>query len=118
VIRPSGLYAVIGGETLPVELHGSDYVKLAGPYGMVRREMDELDDFLSVRTSATWRGGRISVKAVSDEECGFDTSDGALAEREDLAGDFYNGWHGAAPLAELTDVDERVTSIHPRRRET
>ena len=57
MIRPSGLYAVLAGETLPVELHGSDYVKLAGPYGMVRHELDELDDFLSVRTSATWRGG-------------------------------------------------------------
>ena len=51
------------------------------------------------------------------DECGFFTSDKDLAEREGLAGDSYNGWHGAAPLAELTDVDERVTSIHPRRRE-
>lgn len=117
MIRPSGLYAVLAGETLPVELHGSDYVKLAGPYGMVRHELDELDDFLSVRTSATWRGGRISVKAVAGDECGFDTSDQRLAEREGLAGDFRNGWHGSAALAELTDVDERVTSIHPRRRE-
>ena len=118
MIRPSGLYAVLAGETVPVELHGSDYVKLAGPYGMVRHELDELDDYLSVKTFATWRGGRISVSAVSGDECGFNTNDQELAEREGLAGDFYNGWHGSAPLAELTDVDERVTSIHPRRRES
>lgn len=118
MIRSSGLYAVLAGETIHVELHGSDHVNLAGPYGMVRHEMDELDDLLSVRTSATWRGGRISVSVVSGEECGFNTNDQALAKREGLAGDFYNGWHGAAPLDELTDVDERVTSIHPRRRES
>ena len=118
MIRPSGLYAVLAGRTVPVELHGKDYVKLAGPYGMVRHEMDELDDFLSVKTFATWRGGTISVSAVAGEECGFNTNDQPLAEREGLAGDFYNGWHGSAPLAELTDVDERVTSIHPRRRES
>lgn len=117
MIRASGLYAVLAGETLPIELHGSDYVKLAGPHGMVRHEMDELDDFLSVKTFATWRGGKVAVSAVSGEECGFVTNDGALAEREGLAGDTYNGWHGSAPLLELTDVDERVTSIHPRRRE-
>jgi hypothetical protein len=79
--------------------------------------MDELDDFLSVRTDAVWRGGKISVSAVAGDECGFFTNDSALAEREALAGDSYNGWHGSAPLAELTDVNERVTSIHPRRRE-
>lgn len=118
MIRPSGLYAVLGGETVPVELHGKGYVKLAGPYGMVRHELDELDDYLSVKTDAVWRGGTISVSAVQGDECGFFTHDGAMARREGLAGDTYNGWHGAAPLDELTDVDERVTSIHPRRRES
>ena len=31
------------------------------------------------------------MKAVAGDECGFDTSDRGLAERESLAGDFYNG---------------------------
>lgn len=119
MIRPSGLYAVLAGETVRVEMHDSDHVDVAGPFGrLVRHEMDELDDFLSVRTFATWRGGRISIKAVAADECGFDSNDQDLAEREGLAGDFHNGWHGVAPLDELTDVDERVTSIHPRRRES
>lgn len=116
VIRASGLYAVLAGETLPVALHGSDYVKLAGPYGMARHEMDDLDDVLSVKTFATWRGGRISVSAVSGDRCGFFTDDSALAERERLAGDTYNGWHGSAVLTDLTHVEERVTSVQPRRR--
>jgi len=33
----------------------------------------------------------------------------ARAEREGLAGDPYNGWHGSASVTELTDVDERVS---------
>jgi hypothetical protein len=117
-MRSPGLYAVLDGEEIRVAAHGSDFVKVPGPYGLVRHEMDELDDFLSVRTHATWRGGRIAVNAVSGDECGFFTDDKGLAQREGLAGDLYNGWRGAAPLAELTDVDEKVTSIHPRRRES
>jgi hypothetical protein len=116
VIRPSGLYAVVGGEQIQVESHGRDFVRLPGT-GSARTGMDDLDDFVSVKTDAVWRGGKVSVSAVVGDGCGFDTSDQRLAERESLAGDFYNGWHGSAPLAELTDVDERVTSIHPRRRE-
>jgi hypothetical protein len=111
------MYAVLDGKEIRVEMHGRDYVKLAGPYGMVRHEMDELDDFLSVATTATWRGGTIAVSTVSGDEVGFFTFDRELAEREGLAGDVRDGWHGAAPVAELTAVDERVTSIHPRRRE-
>lgn len=118
VIRPSGLHAVLAGETVHVKMHDSDHVYVAGPYGSVQHEMDELDDLLSVRTSATWRGGRIAVSVVSGDGCTFNTTDQRLAEREGLDGDFYNGWHGAAPLDELTDVDERATSIHPRRRHT
>lgn len=117
-MRPPGLYAVMDGVEIRVAAHGPGYVKLPGPYGMVRHEMDELDDFLSVKTTATWRGGRIAVNAVSGDEVGFYTNDGGLAEREGLGGDFHNGWHGAAPVAELSDVSERVSSIHPRRRES
>ncbi len=118
MIRPSGLYAVVDGDEVHVASHGRDYVTIAGPSGPVRHEMDDLDDFRSVRTTATWRGGEISVSAVSGDECGFFTNDQGLAEREGLAGDFYNGWHGAASSAELTDVNEKVTSIHPRRRDS
>jgi hypothetical protein len=118
VIRPTGLYAVVGGEQVQVESHGRDFVRLPSPSGPVRTEMADLDDFLSVKTKARWRGGEVAISAVSGDECGFFTNDSALAEREGLAGDSYNGWHGSAPVSELTDVDERVTSIHPRRRES
>jgi hypothetical protein len=57
----------------------------------------------------------LSVYQGAGDECGFFTDDGAVAERERLAGDTYNGWHGSAPLHELGDVDERVTSVQPRR---
>ena len=117
MIRPSGLYAVVDGEQIQVESHGRDFVRLSGT-GSARTDLDDLEDFLSVKTSAVWRGGKISVSAVSGDECGFFTNDSGLAEREGLAGDSYNGWHGSAPLSELTEVDERVTSIHPRRRES
>ena len=117
MIRSSGLYAVLDGTDHPVDVKAPDHVTVAGPHGPVRHDIDRLDDLLSVRTQATWRGGRIAVTDVRGDECGFVTNDGALAEREGLAGDFHNGWHGAAPVAELSDVSERVTSIHPRRRE-
>lgn len=116
MIRQSGFYAIVDGEQIEVESHGRDFVRLPGT-GSVRTDIADLEDFVSVKTYAVWRGGKISVSAVSGDACGFFTHDSALAQREGLAGDTYNGWHGSAPLAELTDVDERVTSIHPRRRE-
>lgn len=116
MIRSSGQYAVVDGVEQFVEVKAPDYVRVAGPHGAVRHEIDDLEDLLSVRTEATWRGGRIAVSEVRGEECGFNTFDQGLAEREGLAGDVYNGWHGAAPLAELSEVSERVSSIHPRRR--
>ncbi|GAA4081976.1 hypothetical protein ACFFOS_27730 [Nocardioides kongjuensis] len=115
-IRTPGRYAVIAGEEILVELHGRNYVKLASPRGMVRYEVDDLDDLLSVKTAATWRNGTVAINAVSGEECGFYTFDRGLAEREGLAGDTYNGWWGAALVSELTNVAERVTSLHPRGR--
>lgn len=118
MIRPSGLYAVVGGEQIQVESHGRDFVRLPSTTGSVRTDIDDLEDFVSVATKARWRGGEVAISAVSGEECGFFTNDRELAEREGLAGDAYNGWHGSAPLSELSDVDERVTSIHPRRRES
>lgn len=116
-IRPPGHYAVIDGVELPVTVSARDYVQVAGEHGPVRHEIEDLDDLLSVNVRARWRDGDISVNAVSGDEVGFYTNDGALAKREGLGGDFYNGWHGAAPVAELSDVTERVSSIHPRRRE-
>lgn len=113
--RPSGLYAVFDGDEIKVHSHGRDYVTVPGASGPVRHALSELDDFLSVKTFATWRGGRVTISAVSGEECGFHTSDASLAEREGLAGDTYNGWHGATQVAELVDVEETVTSIQPRR---
>jgi hypothetical protein len=114
MIRAPGLYAVVGGEQVPVSSHGTGFVRLPAPgwhVGTVRHEIDELDDVLSVKVVAQWRGGPVAVSAVSGYECGFFTNDGALAAREGLAGDFHNGWHGAAQVSELTDVVETATSL-------
>lgn len=116
-IRPPGHYAVIDGVQRHVVVSARDYVTVQGPHGPVRHTMDELDDLLSVGVRARWHGGDVSVSSVDGDDVAFFTNDRGLAEREHLAGDFHNGWHGSAPLAELSDVDERVTSIHPRRRE-
>lgn len=92
MIRQPGLYAVVDGEQVLATLHGTDHVYLpapAGRVGSVRRDIADLDDFLSVKTTAMWRGGKIAVNAVAGDECGFD----------------------------LTHVEERVTSLHPRSRE-
>lgn len=111
-MRPPGLHAVLRGEEIPVFSHGTDHVSFRTPYGSERHEMEELDDLVSVSVTAQWRGGKVSINAVADDECGFCTSDSDLARREGLAGDFHNGWHGAAAMSELTDVVEKVTSIH------
>lgn len=117
-IRPPGHYAVIDGVERPVTASAYDYVMVAGDDGPVRREMDDLDDLLSIGVKAHWRGGEIAINAVNGDEVGFYTNDRDLAEREGLGGSFRDGWYGAAPVAELTDVTERVSSIHPRRRES
>lgn len=117
-IRPPGHYAVIDGVEHPVTVSAYDYVKVAGDQGPVRYDLDELDDLLSVGVKARWRGGDIAVNAVDGDEVGFYTNDRGLAEREGLGGDLHDGWFGSAPVTELSDITERVSSIHPRRRES
>ncbi|RYB94370.1 hypothetical protein EUA93_08450 [Nocardioides oleivorans] len=114
-IRAPGHYAVVDGAEVLVSASGRDHVWIDG----VRREMEDLDDLLSVNVRAHWRGGEISVNAVDagGDEVGFLTNDGELAQREGLGGSPRDGWYGAAPVAELSEVTERVSSIHPRRRE-
>lgn len=116
MIRRSGLYAVHRGEELPVEVRARDYVTVSRPAGRNRIDLDDLDDLLKVTTTATWRGGKVHVSDVAGDEAGFMTSDRRLAEAEGLSGDQYGGWTGSAPLGELSEVSERVTSVHPRRR--
>ncbi len=115
MIRSSGYYAVLDGQQSYVSALAKDYAMVATPAGPVRHERVDLDDLLKVATTATWRGGRVSLTTVDSEVAGFFTNDRRLADAESLHGDSYNGWDGVAPLSELTDVSERVSSIHPRR---
>lgn len=117
MIRQPGRYAVIAGIEHYVQAATADYVKIAGPHGPIQHSMDSLEDLLSVKLQATWRGGRIAISHVDQTDTvGFYTNDGKLAERENLGGDFYNGWWGGARIDELTEVTERESSIHPRNR--
>jgi hypothetical protein len=45
------------------------------------------------------------------DSVGFYTHDRALAGREGLSGDQHSGWSGSAAVAELDDVEERVTVL-------
>lgn len=115
VMREPGRYAVIGGREERVAAAASDYVLVDGADGRVRHEMDDLDDLLSVRVHARWKGAEIAVGGVQGDDARFYTWDRDLAESEGLTGDVRDGWGGLAPLSELTDVTEKVSSIHPRR---
>lgn len=117
-IRPPGHYAVVDGVQQRVAVSGYDHVLVDTEHGRVRHDLDDLDDLLSVGVRARWRGGDIAVTGVEGDEAGFVTDDRDLARREGLPGDVRDGWYGAAPVSELSDVTERVSSIHPRRLES
>ncbi len=116
VRRQPGRYAVIDGVEKHVSAAAADYVLVDGENGRVRHEMGDLDDLLSVSVHARWKGADIAIGGVQGEDVRFYTWDRDLAESEGLPGDVRDGWGGIAPLSELTDVTERVASIHPRRR--
>lgn len=113
VMRASGTYAVVDGQSWALELQARDYVVLKTPTGPRRIERDDLEDLVKVVTTATWRGGTIVVSALTANEVGFYTSDRRLAAAEDLLGDQYGGWTGVASIKELSDVEERVSSVLP-----
>ena len=117
-LRSPGHYAVIDGVEVKV-VSGKDHVWVRDEHGrQVRHEMADIDDLLNVSTLATWRGAQIAIGGVEGDEARFYTWDRDLAEREGLVGDVRDGWGGIASLSELTDVTERVSSIHPGRRES
>jgi len=116
VTREPGRYAVIDGVEQRVAAAAQDYVLVDGPDGRVRHEMDDLDDLLSVKVHARWKGADVAIGGLQGDGARFYTWDRDLAEREGLVGDVHDGWGGIAPLSELTDVTEKVSSIHPRRR--
>lgn len=116
VSREPGRYAVIGGTERRVAAVAKDYVLVDGDDGRVRYEIDDLDDLLSVSVHARWKGAEIAVGGVQGDGARFYTWDRDLADSEGLVGDVRDGWGGIAPLSELTDVTEKVSSIHPRRR--
>jgi hypothetical protein len=115
--REPGRYAVIGGAEQRVSAVADDYVLVDSADGRVRHEMDDLDDLLSVKVRARWKGADVAIGGVQGDGARFYTWDRDLAESEGLVGDVRDGWGGIAPVSELTDVTERVSSIHPRRRE-
>lgn len=117
VIRQPGHYAVIDGVEQLVAATAKDHVLVDAEDGRVRHDIADLDDLLSVNVRAQWKGADIAVSAVRGDKIGFYTWDRDLAEREALPGDVRDGWVGSAPASELSDVTERVSSIHPRRRE-
>lgn len=118
VTREPGRYAVINGTEERVAAAAEDYVLVDGDEGRVRYEMDDLDDLLSVRVHARWKGADIAIGGLQGDDVRFYTWDRDLAEREGLVGDVHDGWGGVAPVSELTDVTEKVSSIHPRRRQS
>jgi hypothetical protein len=117
VTREPGRYAVIDGVELRVSAAARDYVLVDGADGRVRHEMDDLDDLLTVRVFARWKGADVAIGGIEGGDARFYTWDRDLAEREGLVGDVHDGWGGVAPASELTDVTEMVSSSHPRRRE-
>lgn len=118
VIREPGRYAVIDGTEVRVDAAAQDYVLVTREGERLRYEMDDLDDLVSVDVRALWQGADIAIGGVQGGEVRFYTWDRDLAEREGLVGDVRDGWGGIAPVSELTDITERVSSIHPRRRES
>jgi hypothetical protein len=117
VIREPGRYAVMDGTEVRVDAAAQDYVLITRGGRRERHEIDDLDDLLSVNVRARWKGAEVAIGGVEGDVASFYTWDRDLAEREGLAGDVRDGWGGIAPVSELTDVTERVSSIHPRRRE-
>ncbi len=117
VTRQPGRYAVIDGVEHRVAAAATDYVLVDADGDRQRHEMADLDDLLSVAVSARWKGADIAVGGIDGDTARFYTWDRDLADREGLVGDVHDGWGGLAPVSELTDVVERVSSIHPRRRE-
>lgn len=115
-MRSPGRYAVIDGVEVRVAATAQDHVLVDGDDGPVRHEIDDLDDLVSVRVTARWKGADIAIGEVQDDAVRFYTWDRDLAESESLVGDVRDGWGGLAPVPELTDVTERVSSFHPRRR--
>jgi hypothetical protein len=117
VFREPGRYAVIDGTEVRIAGAAKDWVLVDGEGGRRRYEMDDLEDLVSVKVHARWKGAEIAVAGVRGEDVQFYTWDRDLAERDGLVGDVRDGWGGLAPVSELTDVTERVESVHPRRRE-
>lgn len=113
-LRAPGHYAVIDGVEHYVLVTAADHVTIAGPSGPIRYAMDDLADLRSVGVRAVWRGGQVAVRSVSGGRAELLTNDRALAEREGLFGDFRDGWYAEASADELSDVVERVSSIHPK----
>ena len=114
-MRASGQYAVVGGRELAVIGRGRHEVTVDPGTGPQRLPLTDLDDLLKVVTTAKWHGEEVVVSGVDATTAGFYTSSRRLAEGQGLPGDQYGGWTGVAPIEELSNVQERVVSVHPGR---
>jgi hypothetical protein len=114
-MRASGQYAVVAGEQLSVIGRSRDAVTVDPGSGPRHVAIADLDDLLKVLTTASWDGEEVVVNGVGAATVGVLTHSRALAESRGLHGDQYGGWSGEAPIEELSNVQERVVSIHPGR---
>ena len=114
-MRASGQYAVLDGQEFAVIGRGRHEVTIDLGTGPGHHAITELEDLLKVVTTAEWHGEEIVVNGVDATSAGFFTSSRRLAEGRGLPGDQYGGWTGVAPIGELSNVQERVVSVHPGR---
>jgi hypothetical protein len=115
MIREPGRYARVEGRDLRVTgIDGDEvWVEEDGARRPIDRRTVDVEVY-RVDVLASWHGEPVALSGITGESAGILTNSNALAEREGLAGDQNGGWHGEVPLAELTDLVEKVRPI-PRR---
>lgn len=132
-VRASGLYATYRGVEYEVSGQGESYVLLRMangedegtvemPDALDRGEADHwrwvkvpkaaLDRLVDLGTTATWRGGTVSIMEVGDDMAVVYVDSPSFAKANGLVGDQYMGfWAGRAPIHELSDVHETVREL-------
>lgn len=109
-----GLWVVLDGTWHGVEAHGTDHVVVDLGRGPERLYDGQFDELVDVSGEARWRGGWLSLERSTPEGVQIRTQDRALAVREELAGEFWEGWYAVLPLDELDEVVLTVTRSRRR----